>query len=637
MKTNAMTVQSEKGKNVIALSGNPNVGKSTVFNALSGMHQHTGNWAGKTVGNAVGKYTYNGREYTVVDLPGTYSLRAHSKEEEYANEFILSGEADITVIVCDATCLERNLTLALQISNVAKKAVLCVNLMDEAKKKGISIDFEKLSEKLGFPVVGITAHKKKDIVNLQRSIEFAADNEYKAECEYRGEIRSILEHNADEELSDRITLSIVRKAEKIACECVKTSNKRSLSDIKLDKIFTSKITGIPIMLLLVMLVFWITISGANYPSQMLSAMFFKAEDYLSAFLNYIGASPWIIDLVVCGLFRVLGWVVSVMLPPMAIFFPLFTLLEDFGYLPRIAFNLDHCFRRADTCGKQALTMCMGFGCNAVGIIGARIIDSPRERLIAIITNVFVPCNGRFPTLIAIITMFFVGASNGFSKSVLSSVLLTAVIVFSIFMTFLISKLLSKTILKGVPSSFTLELPPYRKPQILKVIFRSITDRTLFVLGRAVSVAAPAGIVIWLLANITVGDNSLLSICSDFLDPFAQLFGMDGKILMAFILGFPANEIVLPLIIMSYLSQSSIEELTALSDIRMILVENGWTVVTAVCVMLFSLMHWPCSTSLLTIKKETKSLKWTAVSFIVPTIAGFAVCFIFNFFATLVTM
>jgi len=312
---------------------------------------------------------------------------------------------------------------------------------------------------------------------------------------------------------------------------------------------------------------------------------------------------------------------------MAIFFPLFTLLEDSGYLPRVAFNLDNFFRKACAHGKQALTMCMGFGCNAAGIVGCRIINSPRERLIATITNNFVPCNGRFPTLIAIITMFFAGTAGGAFQSVVSTLMLTGMIILGVIMTVLISKLLSKTILKGIPSSFNLELPPYRRPQIGRVIVRSILDRTLFVLGRAVVVAAPAGLIIWLLANIHVGDLSLLTHCAAFLDPFARLMGLDGYIFFAFILGFPANEIVVPIIIMSYMATGSLTDFESLAQLHTLFLSHGWTWLTAVCVMLFSLIHWPCGTTCLTIKKETQSLKWMLVSMAVPTVSGIVVCLI----------
>lgn len=690
------------GERVVALAGNPNVGKSTVFNALTGLHQHTGNWAGKTVGNAEGKYSFHNKEYVLVDLPGTYSLLTHSTEEEHAGDFICSLCYDSIVVVCDAVCLERNLNLVLQTIEITSNTIVCVNLMDEAKKKGIALDLKELELRLGIPVIGICARNKKGLDELQVQIEKSCQHkkepvvpvEYSAETEkailrlsskieqsFQSDLcpryisiqllydkertteklklycavdldeypeileelscikNEFLENGISEiDIKDGIAESLVKSAEKIAEGIAVKSQKSNYKvDRRLDKIFTSRLTGIPVMILLLLLVFWITITGANYPSGALQNLMFLIQEKLLEFCNYIGVSPWLRDMLVLGMFRVLGWVVAVMLPPMAIFFPLFTLLEDFGYLPRVAFNLDHHFRKANTCGKQALTMCMGFGCNAAGVTGCRIIDSPRERLIAIITNNFVPCNGRFPTLISIITMFFLGGTFGFGQSFLSTVILTATIIFSVFMTFSMSKLLSKTLLKGVPSSFTLELPPYRKPQILKVIVRSIFDRTLFVLGRAIAVAAPAGIIIWLMANIKVGDMSVLNICADFLDPFAHLFGLDGTIMMAFILGFPANEIVVPIIIMSYMASGSIMEFDSLLQLKELLTANGWTYITAVCVMLFSLMHWPCSTTMLTIKKETKSFKWTAVSFLLPTVCGLVICFVFNQLATLAEM
>lgn len=334
------------------------------------------------------------------------------------------------------------------------------------------------------------------------------------------------------------------------------------------------------------------------------------------------------EMLVFGVFRVLAWVVSVMLPPMAIFFPLFTLLEDFGYLPRVAYNLDCCFKKCCACGKQALTMCMGFGCNACGVIGCRIIDSPRERLIAILTNNFVPCNGRFPILIAIISMFFLTVDNPVLSSLLSAIILALIIVLGIALTLFISNCLSKTILKGIPSAFTLELPPYRKPQLSKVIVRSMLDRTLFVLGRAIKVAAPAGLIIWIMANVVIGEQTILTYCSTLLDPFGRLLGMDGVILLAFILGLPANEIVIPIMLMAYMAQGNLQNIEDIHFIKTILVENGWTWITAISTMLFSLMHWPCSTTCITIKKETQSLKWTLAAFLIPTVTGITICFLF---------
>lgn len=686
-----------KDEKIIALGGNPNVGKSTVFNALTGLKQHTGNWPGKTVANAIGKYTYKDKNFTLVDIPGTYSLMANSEEEEVARDFICFGNPNATVIIVDATCLERNLNLVLQTTEITKNVIVCVNLMDEAKRKGITIDFLKLSLLLGVPVIGTSAIKGDGLQALMDSIyniSYNKTNYNPVQIKYNSTIERYIEliepeldlilHNKissrwtalkllendtslltslnkylgfnlsenekllkilkninddmkrndldSDSLKDLIVTTLVKKSETISkSSVIFTKSEYNSFDRKIDKVLISKKLGIPIMILLLALVFWLTITGANYPSQMLSTFLFWIQEKLTEFFVYIHAPAFLEGLLVQGMYRTLAWVIAVMLPPMAIFFPLFTLLEDLGYLPRIAFNLDNFFKKSCACGKQALTMCMGFGCNAAGIIGCRIIDSPRERLIAIITNNFVPCNGRFPTLIAIISMFFAGMFISPYDSIISTLILTGVIILGVCITLLISKILSKTILKGIPSSFTLELPPYRKPQIGKVIVRSIFDRTLFVLGRAIVVAAPAGIVIWLLANITVSDISLLSHCANFLNPFAQIIGLDGYILMAFILGFPANEIVIPIIIMSYMASGRIIELENYQELRNLLVANGWTWLTAVCVMLFSLMHWPCSTTCLTIKKETQSLKWTAISFVVPTITGIIVCFIVTTF------
>ena len=672
---------------VVALAGNPNVGKSTIFNSLTGLNQHTGNWPGKTVTNVTGKYVYKEKEFIMVDIPGTYSLMANSVEEEVARDFICFGNPDITVVITDATCLERNLNLVLQTIEITKNVIVCVNLMDEAKRKGIKIDLKKLSQLLGVKVVGTSASTEEGIEQLKEEI-YKNINQEPISIRYNECIEraiSLIEEKIntrwlslklleedetllnsiknytninlnDKELKntineakkiiinegfdkdkfrDEIVSTLVKKAEEISKAVVSYSiEKYNERDRKIDKILTSKKFGIPIMILLLGIILWITITGANYPSQVLSKLLFYIQDKLTEFFMWIKAPAWLEGILVQGMYRTLAWVVSVMLPPMAIFFPLFTLLEDLGYLPRIAFNLDNFFRKCNACGKQALTMCMGFGCNAAGIVGCRIIDSPRERLISIITNNFVPCNWRFPMLIAVITMFFTGYFIGPLKSIISTIILLIVIILGIVMTFLISKILSKTILKGVPSSFTLELPPYRKPQIGKIIIRSIFDRTLFVLGRAVSVAAPAGIIIWIMANIKVGNMSILSHCAEFLNPFANIIGLDGYILMAFILGFPANEIVIPIIIMSYMATGSLVDINSMTELHSLFVSNGWSIITAICVMLFSLMHWPCSTTCLTIKKETKSIKWTLISFLVPTVTGMIICFIFTSMARL---
>lgn len=699
-----MKSDTEKLKNsnlTIALAGNPNVGKSTVFNALTGMRQHTGNWAGKTVANASGTFTHKNIDFTLVDIPGTYSLMASSPDEEAAREFICFGQPDCIIVVLDATCLERNLNLAIQILEVNKKAVICVNLLDEATKKGIQIDLDELSLYLGVPVVGTAARSGEGLDELKDAVFDVATGERKVfgtKIKYNSNLEkaitkleniiedsklfddktfsylskrflalrlidcdkkldnsikeyfnfSLVEHKTinkafteihnelenigmkQDDIRDIIVEGIVAKAQEIYAHCTCLCNKcYSRCDRQLDKILTSKLTGIPIMLLLFGVIFYITISGANYPSELLSMAFSKVQEWLYGLFDLLHSPPFLKGLLIDGMFKTLSWVVAVMLPPMAIFFPLFTLLEDFGYLPRVAFNMDRFFAKSGTSGKQSLTMLMGFGCNACGVTGCRIIESPRERIIATVTNNFVPCNGRFPTLIAIITMFFATGISLPFRSLVSAGLLLTVIVFGVVVTLLVSKLLSATLLKGLPSSFTLELPPYRRPQICKTIVRSLLDRTIFVLLRAMCVAAPAGIVIWLMSNIMINGESLCVIISNFLQPLGSLMGLDGVILLAFILGFPANEIVIPIIIMIYTASGTLVEYDSLSSLYNLFVENGWTWVTALCTMIFSLMHFPCSTTCLTIYKETKSLKWTLLSFILPTILGILLCMSIN--------
>lgn len=604
---------------VVALAGNPNVGKSTIFNALTNLRQHTGNWTGKTVSAAVGYFETGSRVYELVDIPGMYSLVVQSQEEAVARDYICGGEADVIVAVCDATCLERNLNLVLQIMEVTSDVLLCLNLMDEAKKKGIVIDREKLEDQLQIPVISVTARNKKSLRGLTEQLD-----------SFRSERKAVQEQGGQQKVcEERCISNQVTRAEEICRNCVSHDKKDyHEADRRADRILTGRLAGYPIMAALLALILWITITGANYPSQILSQALFWVQNQLTTFFQYIDAPKWLYEMLVLGVYRVVAWVVAVMLPPMAIFFPLFTILEDSGYLPRIAYNLDKPFQCCGACGKQALTMAMGFGCNAVGVTGCRIIDSKRERLIAILTNNFVPCNGRLPMLITMIGIL--GAGTGSAKTSLgAALLLTGFILFGIMTTFVVSKLLSQTVLKGVPSSFTLELPPYRKPQFGKVILRSVFDRTLFVLGRAISAAAPAGLIIWLLANIRITDVSILTECAGLIDPVAKIFGLDGFILIAFLLGMPANEIVLPIILMMYMGQGSLAELSGIVATKEILLANGWNAGRAVCVMIFSLMHWPCATTLMTIKKETGSIKWTAAAFCIPTLMGLLACFLVN--------
>ena len=676
----------------IAFAGNPNVGKSTIFNSLTGMHQHTGNWPGKTVSNASGTCNYMNKQFLLIDLPGTYSLISNSGEEEIARDYICFEKPNVTVVVVDSTCLERNLNLVFQTMEITKNIIVCVNLLDEAKKKNIDIDLKSLENYLGVPVVGTTAKDEKTLKKLLNCIYKVCIN--KKECnpniiKYEPIIEdSILSINSEiqkinhsnfkyinrwiciklldgdskiirsienalninlhtenidnklneikkglsknninsETIKDCIVSSIMKKSEEVTnLVCTFKNKDYNLKNKKIDKILTSKKYGIPIMLFFLGLIFWITIVGANYPSQMLSTFFNYIQDKLLFLFKFLHVPKFITELLINGMYKTVAWVVAVMLPPMAIFFPVFTLLEDLGYLPRIAFNLDNYFKKACTSGKQALTMCMGFGCNAAGVVGCKIIDSPREKLIAMLTNAFVPCNGRFPLLITIATIFIGSYFSGAASSIVSTFCVLVIVLLGIFLTLIISKILSKTVLKGIPSSFILELPPYRKPQIGNIIIRSLLDRTLFVLGRAISVAAPVGIIIWLFANITIGDLSILSYIANFLDPFAKFMGIDGYILTAFILGIPANEIVLPIILMSYLATGSLVDIENTFEIGEILKQNGWTLLTGINVMIFTLLHFPCGTTLISIKKESGSIKWSLLAFALPTICGIIIC------------
>lgn len=625
----------------ITLAGNPNTGKSTIFNALTGMHQHTGNWTGKTIENAFGYCIYNKTKYLFVDIPGTYSLLTDSEEEKIAKNYIKYNKSNLTIIVIDSTRLERCLSLVYQIFSLTKNIIICVNLIDEANKKGIYINCNKLSKFLGVPVLATNAKKrssikrlmdlidnvKKNKMNINPKIIKLSFNKNNESIKYKGKIlkKATISY---EELFNKLIFTNASKVIKESCT-YKNKNYNSF-DKKIDKIITSKTFGIPITCLFFALIFWITIIGANYPSILLSKFFLFIKKYLELFLLKIHTYPWLFSLLIDGIYNTVTWIISVMLPPMAIFFPLFTLLEDLGFLPRISFNFDKCFQKCKTSGKQCLTMCMGFGCNAAGVIGTRIINSNRERLIAILTNNFVPCNGRFPFLITIATIFFSGSlisGQTFKSSLIATIIVSLIILLGIFFTFLTSSVLSKTLLKGTSSNFVLELPPYRKPQFLKILYNSIINRTIFVLSRALISAIPCGILIWLLTNINISDKSLLFYIANFLDPFSKLLGLDGYILCAFLLGFPANEIVLPIILMCYTSGTSLINIDNYASIYNILITNNWTYLTAINVMIISLLHFPCSTTLLTIYNETKSKKWTLLSFIIPSIYGIILCLI----------
>lgn len=588
--------------------GNPNVGKSTLFNALTGLNQHTGNWPGKTVCVAQGQYQYKGKTYDVIDLPGTYSLLSQSQEEAAAVEYLSSGQADCVVIVADGTCLERSLSLALQVIQLHPRPVLCVNLMDEAARHGIAIQLDVLRRELGIPVVSTAAAAGEGLDRLRETLRNLHDGFLPL---HQKILTDLPEDNTwNQAASDGVSRQLSRQAKQLAQKAVHGHKPKAV--FMADRLVIGRWSGGLCMLGLLLLVFWLTIQGANYPSALLQRGFDWVLLLLRQWMS--GAPPWLSGLLLDGVYATSARVIAVMLPPMAIFFPLFTLLEDLGYLPRAAFYMDHRFERCGSCGKQMLTMTMGFGCNAAGVMGCRIISSPKERLLSIVTNAFVPCNGKFPALLVLISIFFS------DSALLGAAILTGFVLLGVGSTLVVTKFLGTTVLREAESRFILEIPPYRKPQWKKVLIRAFRDRSLFVLGRAAAVAAPFGGILWCLQQLTVGGEPLLQAASRWLEPAGCLFGMSGAILLAFILSFPANELLLPCLSMVLLGGSSMADLstTALEELLRC---HGWTWQTALCTALFLLFHWPCSTTCLTIARETRSWKWTVLAMILPTAVG----------------
>jgi len=714
---------------VVALAGNPNTGKSTVFNAITGLKQHTGNWPGKTVTRAEGGFEYGGYRYKLVDLPGTYSLLATSLDEEIARDFILFGQPDVTVVVVDATRLERNLNLTLQVLQITNRVVVGLNLMDEARRKGIQVDERRLARDLGVPVVPMAARQGEGIPELLQAIDDVANgrtlgkppriklrspevkravdeltplikqafpdlpnaewvalrlldadqniieavksgelgdlhkgvveedllkesvvDESSAGTEMTPERESLIEALLETatrlrweigaDFHEQLIEDIYAEAARIAERAVTRPGETPRFDLDrtIDRIVTSKTWGFPIMIGLFALIFWLTITGANYPSQLLADLLIGTiYPWLKEMAAAIGLPWWLSGILIDGVYLATAWVVSVMLPPMAIFFPLFTLLEDFGYLPRLAFNLDGLFRKTGAHGKQSLSMMMGFGCNAAGVISTRIIDSPRERLIAIITNNFALCNGRWPTQILIASLFIGSLVPAYLAGIVSAAAVVGVALLGVLLTFLTSYFLSHTVLRGEVSTFSLELPPYRPPRILQTIYTSLIDRTIYVLWRAILFAAPAGLVIWLLANVQVGGQPIANYIVTWLNPIGILIGLNGVILLAYIVAIPANEIVIPTVLMLTVLMAGLSygnpegsrtifEVNSTEDLMRIFQAGGWTLLTAVNLMLFSLIHNPCSTTIYTIYKETGSRKWTTVAALLPLVLGFIVTF-----------
>lgn len=652
-------------KNIL-LVGNPNVGKSSIFNILTHSHEHTGNWTGKTV--KLARKNIINTNYTLIDLPGIYSLSSLSDEEIVAKDTLLFEQYEKIIYVMDSSNIEKNLHLLLQILEINKNIILCLNMVDELDIKGIKINDKKLSEILDIKVIRCSASKNIGIKELIESLDEESKSSYNYIYDYNIEkgisdifeyltnqfksrfialkllekditlvdsiktkykldiidkdIQNYLMHVNSEEISDSVSNLLNNISKNIYNEVVEISKEKEIGTI--DKIFSKKIYALPIMFTIMFGIFFITIVLANYPSELLSLIFNKFEICLVNLSNILKIPSYIYEPIIYGIYRVVSFIVSVMFPPLVIFFFLFTYAEESGILPRLAFNFDKVFKCSGCHGKQALTICSGFGCNACAIVGSRIIDSKRDKLIAILTNSFIPCNGRFPMIIALITMFFTNSNNKLQVSLY----LTLFVILAILISLLTSFILSKTLLKGYNGFFILELPDYKKVKFKKVLKNSLIYKSLSILKKAVLVSIPCGIIIYFMTNTTIGNLSLFKIASNFLEPFGKLLGLDGVILLSFFLALPANEIVLPIIIMGYLGSKNVPMISNYLTIKEVLINNSWTYMTALSTILFSIMHFPCGTTLATIKSEVGT-KWMIYSFFIPLVTGILFLFILN--------